>query len=1027
MVSSADISRFNVRHYTNDNGLPQNSVKDVAMDKEGFIWLATEAGLVRFDGRTFKVFDKADLGTPTSRFFRFHLSMTPSDEKLMVVLDQDNFVRLGKGNAYTDQGYHTAELGRIPTFTKGIRHTTLASGLPNGSEKVLFPMQYIVPLHPGTGRYYLCDSGRIEYFDQWKKRSAVKVSGLSFWDMFPLDSTLFARDNAGRFVRIEPDSRTADTHVRILGDMLLDHTYRKSPGLARIYWNAGSGQVFFYLQKKLYAVEATREGDLHTRLILSGFDFDDHEIIRIFYETGHQRIFLGSPSQGLFVLSRTSFRSVVTARKGIPNAFYAQTPLTSSSLLLPEGLIADIRDDRAAFTGKAAFISGLNLYQRNLLISRDKSIWGRFHDLVYRLSPDGKQIIDQWHFPGEVEVLYEHTDGRIWVGNGDGLLFLLDPKLPSIPPELVMKGLRGLHYLLRKGDQFWAGTDKGVYQLWPDRKKAMLIAGTGNFIIRSLHISNDNHLWFTTYENGFYLYKDNKLTQFPLDKARGLAIPHCIIEDRNGFFWISTNNGLFQILKSDLLRFAQDSSHAPYYHFYSKENGFATNEFNGGCQPCGVTMDNGFVSLPSILGLVVFRPQDVKPEIPSRGIFIDGVRAGGNAWPFSSDTVRLEASPPVVEIEVTTPYFASPHNLTFEYALAEEGRTTPKWLQVDDGQRILLSNLKSGSYILLVRKNNGFDGLPMTVRKLVVKVEKNWYETWYAKTAAILLAAFLFWLYGRFQSRRLEKRNRNLETLIEKRTENLIQTLEALQESENQLTRQVQIQTRMIASLTHDIKSPLQAIITVSKGIGNLLNMGKISQVAELSNAITDSTVRVSNLLENTLDYIKLQISERSHPLERFDLHMLVAQKTDLFAMAARKNQNRFMNAIPLNLMVSGNAYLFGIIINNIIDNANKHTKQGVIKIECDLEKPRLTLTISDTGTGMPAGILNWLNAQVDSRMEYASLENMHGVGLLLVKEFTRVAGGELRAENDQNGFRIYISIPGQWEFSNIKSEFQTK
>jgi len=50
-----------VNSYFNDeNGLPQNSIKDISKDKEGFIWLATESGLVRFNGKRFRVFKEID-------------------------------------------------------------------------------------------------------------------------------------------------------------------------------------------------------------------------------------------------------------------------------------------------------------------------------------------------------------------------------------------------------------------------------------------------------------------------------------------------------------------------------------------------------------------------------------------------------------------------------------------------------------------------------------------------------------------------------------------------------------------------------------------------------------------------------------------------------------------------------------------------------------------------------------------------------------------------------------------------------
>ncbi len=55
---TAATSDYSVTHYTNENGLPQNSIKGIELDKNGFLWLSTESGLLRFDGRQFKLYDR---------------------------------------------------------------------------------------------------------------------------------------------------------------------------------------------------------------------------------------------------------------------------------------------------------------------------------------------------------------------------------------------------------------------------------------------------------------------------------------------------------------------------------------------------------------------------------------------------------------------------------------------------------------------------------------------------------------------------------------------------------------------------------------------------------------------------------------------------------------------------------------------------------------------------------------------------------------------------------------------------------
>ena len=57
-INQVNGQQFSVQNYTDENGLPQNSVKSIATDNAGFIWLATENGLVRYDGHQFDLFDK---------------------------------------------------------------------------------------------------------------------------------------------------------------------------------------------------------------------------------------------------------------------------------------------------------------------------------------------------------------------------------------------------------------------------------------------------------------------------------------------------------------------------------------------------------------------------------------------------------------------------------------------------------------------------------------------------------------------------------------------------------------------------------------------------------------------------------------------------------------------------------------------------------------------------------------------------------------------------------------------------------
>src|SRR5687768_14938940 len=83
-----------LQHFTDENGLPQNSVKAIAQDKNGFMWLATEAGVVRFDGHRFITFDRSVIPILTNRIRGFVASGVSGHE-------QHEFYALSERNEYT--------------------------------------------------------------------------------------------------------------------------------------------------------------------------------------------------------------------------------------------------------------------------------------------------------------------------------------------------------------------------------------------------------------------------------------------------------------------------------------------------------------------------------------------------------------------------------------------------------------------------------------------------------------------------------------------------------------------------------------------------------------------------------------------------------------------------------------------------------------------------------------------------------------------------------------------------------------
>lgn len=245
----------------------------------------------------------------------------------------------------------------------------------------------------------------------------------------------------------------------------------------------------------------------------------------------------------------------------------------------------------------------------------------------------------------------------------------------------------------------------------------------------------------------------------------------------------------------------------------------------------------------------------------------------------------------------------------------------------------------------------------------------------------------------------LVKKNRVFEVRVNKRTRKLRKALDDLQELENELNRKIHIQSMIIASISHDVTTPLRSIIYMVGKMGENLRSERFDEIAATAEAIKESTSRVHLLLTNLLDFVKVHIYHRKLHLEEVNLYLIVEEKFKIFKGSNQETSNIFINNLPPNLTVFTSYALLAIIIHNLIDNANKYCRSGIIKVYAKTENGHLKLIISDTGNGFSQSLMDWLNIQKNTpavnSFEY------QGIGLIIVKEASRMINVTLRAENN--------------------------
>ncbi len=216
--------------------------------------------------------------------------------------------------------------------------------------------------------------------------------------------------------------------------------------------------------------------------------------------------------------------------------------------------------------------------------------------------------------------------------------------------------------------EIWIATRNGMYAYDIAAGKVRGKPILPDVYVRSIFKARDNSIWIGTYGNGFFKYEGGRFVPLPLDPKKYLATAHTFLEDDLGFFWISTNHGIFQIRKEDLDLAANGNSGSYFIYYYDKSYGFNTNEFNGGCNPAALKGPEGDFYFPSLNGIVYFHPDKIPADFPGNAILIDDITAD-SVNQADKQAIRVRPDFNHLVVDVSTPFYGLEDNLRLEYKL----------------------------------------------------------------------------------------------------------------------------------------------------------------------------------------------------------------------------------------------------------------------------------------------------------------------------------------------------------------------
>lgn len=974
---------YRSQYFTNDNGLPQNSIKGLAFDKIGNLWIGTEGGIACYNGQEIR----KNFSVET---FKRIANVRTDNQGELFILD-------GAGNVFKAEGNSLSitnvKLKGNHPYAMFLHITSPESDIDllNKVFRANKHFQYLIISRKGH-IYQMADNFDLNYVDHQITRVGLPAGVKK---VTPIADRVMVIDSMQIHV-LDKDKITNsfDTWSGDLPDAM------KVSELLGAYFFESEQNTYAIIKNNLYLLSYKNEQLIFKTIYSRIPEFEG--INSAIYSSENNLLVLGSHTNGMLILQPSPFKSIVaenlnthSSSTSISNNVMSQLLLPDTSILVSNGLI---------YKKNGYTTSGLTeLFPYHFFKDSKNNFWYSLNHKYTLVRQNSYGEITWSHkFPYYIFDIKELPDNSYLLAESTDLYLLNESDSLILLNSISKMGKMDIYKVFDfSPSAYWVATDKGIFTFDKKTYQLELIPELKGKYVRSMIRTKDQYIWIGTYGDGYYLYYKSQFHKMPLDRNQSLLFTHHFEPDSRGFLWISTNNGLFQVLESDLIAYVQNKNAQVYFQNYDKTYGFATNEFNGGGTNPGITTQEGMISLASLNGLVWFYPEKVTPLLPDKPMYITSYAVDSTVYDHIPETIILHPDFLRISLHVSTPFFGNPQNLSIEFRLIDQDTT---WRTIDGDKIIKFNNLRHGSYTLQLRKQNGFGVNNYTYLYQEIIVKPHFYHTsiFFILIAGILVALLVI-IWNRMM-RRHQSQKDNLEKNIIERTENLASTVDELKK----ITQQNEM---LLGILVHDVKAPLSFTHELIKNLDFYWHDIKEEEKRMYVSELSKSTLKLSVFMQEFLTWMTLQqgvnIFAGKNPV--YVKHVLTSV-VDFLEVTGANKENRIILDMVGNISLKSNTQLVEIIVRNIVENACKYTEKGLITLSALQVENQVCITCEDNGKGMTEAEIQTLLEQQDTEADFSGSFKM-GYQVIL-KILDRLNGKIDISSKPEVGTKVRIFLP---------------
>ncbi|HNV53273.1 MAG TPA: HAMP domain-containing sensor histidine kinase, partial [Tenuifilaceae bacterium] len=237
----------------------------------------------------------------------------------------------------------------------------------------------------------------------------------------------------------------------------------------------------------------------------------------------------------------------------------------------------------------------------------------------------------------------------------------------------------------------------------------------------------------------------------------------------------------------------------------------------------------------------------------------------------------------------------------------------------------------------------------------------------------------------------------------------------ALRESELQLKEINKSKDKLFSIIAHDLKSPFTSIVGYSEILKDYSADCNQQETVNYASIINTSSKQTLQLLENLLDWARLQQGRIVFRPQNLNLHELAYEVVDLVKDIAEQKGISLQNSIPNTLNAHADKDMIKIVLRNLVSNAIKFTdKEGFVEISSKLKDKEVSISVTDNGVGISADDIGKLfDISSNFSTKGTNEEKGTGLGLSLCKEFVEMNNGKIWVKSELGkGSNFSFSLP---------------